>query len=146
MNKLCLLFINLILAVSLNAQAPQAFKYQAIARNNSAQVLVEKPIALRITILKDNSNGQSVYQETWKVTTNKLGLFNLDIGNGIPVLGSGPFSEILWGESIHFLKIEIDETGLGNNFSLMGISQLLSVPYSLYSEKSGSIEKITGEN
>ncbi|MBC8487186.1 MAG: hypothetical protein H8D45_14250, partial [Bacteroidetes bacterium] len=45
--------------------------------------------------------------------------------------------DIDWGGDSYFLQIEMDATG-GTNYQLMGTSQLLSVPYSLYSESTGN--------
>jgi len=58
-----------------------------------------------------------------------MGLFNLQVGNPGQVL-SGVFAEIPWGVNDYFLKVEIDENG-GSDYELLGVSQLLSVPYSL---------------
>ena len=58
----------------------------------------------------------------------------MEIGNGAEV--SGVFADIDWGGDIYFLQIEMDENG-GATYQLMGTSQLLSVPYSLYSESTG---------
>lgn len=57
-----------------------------------------------------------------------MGLFTLAIGGGNAV--SGKFTDITWSSGDKYLKIEMDATG-GNNFTLMGTSQLLSVPYAL---------------
>jgi len=78
--------------------------------------------------------GPSVYVETHTDTTNQFGLVNLEIGNG--TIESGVFEEIGWGGYPYFLKIEITENG-GITYQLMGTTQLLAVPYALYSESSG---------
>lgn len=43
---------------------------------------------------------------------------------------SGSFANTTWASGDKYLKIEMDATG-GNNFTLVGTSQLLSVPYAL---------------
>ncbi|MBL4755420.1 MAG: tail fiber domain-containing protein, partial [Flavobacteriales bacterium] len=58
-----------------------------------------------------------------------------EIGSGSPV--SGNFTTIDWGADLHFLKVEMDETG-GSNYQLMGTSQLLSVPYALFADSAGA--------
>ncbi|MBW8060805.1 MAG: hypothetical protein FVQ78_10960, partial [Solirubrobacterales bacterium] len=60
---------------------------------------------------------------------------SLEIGTGAIV--SGTFSTIDWGADIYFVQIEMDETG-GMAYQLMGTSQLLSVPYALYAEKTAN--------
>jgi len=116
------------------AQAPQSFKYQAIARDNSGNILANQNVSFRISILQGSTSGPSVYTETQTATTNQFGLANLNIGMG--TLVSGNFSTISWGGNTYFVKMEFDPTG-ASSFILMGTSQLLSVPYALYSENTG---------
>ena len=116
------------------AQTPQAFKYQAVVRNNNGVLLMGKNISVRIGILMDGIEGESVFLETHNVTTSSTGLINLEIGRGTNVLGS--LEGINWGSGDFFIKLEVDQNG-GSSFELVGVSQLLSVPYALYAEKSG---------
>lgn len=120
--------IFILCAVATFAQAPQKFNYQAVARNAQGVVLSNQAVKIRASVLDGSANGTSQYSETHSVTTSQLGLFNLAIGGGTVV--SGNFSNITWSNGDKYLKIEMDATG-GNNFSLVGTSQLLSVPYAL---------------
>ena len=117
------------------AQAPQAFKYQAVVRDNNGNLLINHLVKFRISILKNSASGTAVYVETQSYTTNPFGLANLVIGNG--TLVSGNFSTINWGNDEYFVKIEFDANG-GSSFQPMGTSQLLSVPYALYSQNSAN--------
>lgn len=128
MKNLLLLFMLLIHALLL-AQAPQAFNYQGIARNDSGTPLTNSNISLRLTIREEGFPGTDVYKEEHHVTTNKLGVFNVEVGHGVSSVGD--FGNIQWGGNEHYIQIEIDPAG-GQNFILMGSSQLLSVPYALY--------------
>jgi uncharacterized protein (TIGR02145 family) len=130
MKKLKLLFVFSILAFTLTAQVPQSFKYQAVARNNDGAVVANSPIGLKISILQGNTSGSPVYCETFTAVSNSSGVFSVNIGEGDVV--SGDFGTIEWGEGACFLKVEMDISG-GNSYVEMGTSQLLSVPYSLYS-------------
>ncbi|MBK8683880.1 MAG: hypothetical protein IPN26_02230 [Bacteroidetes bacterium] len=56
---------------------------------------------------------------------------NVNIGQG--AVQSGVFNTINWGSGFKYLQVEMDING-GNNFIIMGTSQLLSVPYALYAE------------
>jgi hypothetical protein len=116
-------------------QAPQMFNYQAIARDGTGNLLANTNISLRISILTGSISGTSQYTEIQKITTDPYGVFALNIGNGSPI--SGRFVDITWGNGNKYLKIEMDANN-GNNFILMGTTQLLSVPYALYAEKSGN--------
>ncbi|MBE0639051.1 MAG: DUF1566 domain-containing protein [Bacteroidales bacterium] len=136
MKKFTLLSGLLILATLVLAQAPQAFKYQAVARNSSGEPLENQAISVQISILAGNPSGMVVYSERHLSATNSLGLFDLEIGNPDEVV-SGTFAEINWAADSYFLKLELDETG-GLNYQLMGVSQLLSVPYALFSENTAN--------
>lgn len=126
--KNILTIISLFCVSILFAQAPQKFNYQAVARNAQGVVIANQTIKIRTSILDGTANGNSQYSETHSATTSQLGLFNLSIGAGTIV--SGKFSEVTWSNGDKYLKIEMDPTG-GNNFTVIGTSQLLSVPYAL---------------
>lgn len=141
---ICLLTVCL-LPTALNAQTPQAFKYQAVVRDNSGNVLVNKNVSFKISILETSTSGTTVYSETQTSITNQFGLANLNIGSGTVV--SGTFSTINWGNDTYFVKIEFDPAG-GSNYTLMGTSQLLSVPYALHAktvEKESQTLAIAGD-
>ncbi len=137
MKKLLLSFGILTMAIiCLNAQTPQSFKYQAVARDAIGNILADQNIGLRITILEGSAGGTSVYTETHIAHTNQFGLFSINIGQGTVV--SGNFSNINWGTNTYFLKTEMDAAG-GIAYTLMGTSQLLSVPYALFSENTANV-------
>jgi hypothetical protein len=128
MKKCFNILIFLFCAFAAIAQAPQKFNYQAVARNALGAVLPNQNVKIRASILDGSAQGTNQYSETHSATTNQLGLFNLAIGGGTVV--SGNFSNVTWASADKYLKIEMDATG-GNNFILVGASQLLSVPYAL---------------
>jgi hypothetical protein len=113
------------------AQPPQSFKYQAVARDASGNPLANKPVSLMISILKGSASGIVVYSESHLRTTNAFGLFDLEVGKGNIL--SGSFSGIGWATGDFFIRVEIDRDG-GSTFQLMGITQLLSVPYALFAQ------------
>ena len=121
--------ILLLLAGTLMAQAPQGFKYQAVARNSDGTAITNSPIGLKITIRSGNVNGTAVYSESFTPTSNAIGIFTVNIGEGNVL--SGNFSDIDWGADKYFLNVAIDPDG-GSNYTDMGTTQFLSVPYSLY--------------
>ena len=61
-----------------------------------------------------------------------FGLANLEIGAGL--VESGNFAIIDWGSDLYFVQVSLDIAG-GNNYQLMGTSQLLSVPYALHAQR-----------
>ncbi len=115
------------------AQSPNAIPYQAVARNTSGTLIANQNISLRFSIHDVTASGTVVYQETQSVTTNQLGLFAVNIGQGTAVTGN--FSTINWGTGAKFTQVEIDPTG-GSTYTDMGTQQMMSVPYALYAAHS----------
>jgi len=114
------------------SQAPQKINFQSILRNTNGEIIANKAVSLKISILSGLINGSSVYSETHTKTTDASGLISLQIGNGTVL--SGIFADIAWGNAPHFIKLEADFSG-GNNFVLLGTQELMSVPYALYASK-----------
>ena len=136
MKKIILHTILLSIAISsIFSQTPQAFKYQAVARDNTGVIISNQLVSFRISILQGSATGTSMYSETHQLTTNDFGLANLEIGSGSVV--SGSISSIDWSTGSYFLKVEMDANG-GSSYQLVGASQMLSVPYALYAESSAN--------
>lgn len=134
MKKIYTFFIVLILTGSVFAQSPGKISYQAVIRDASNQLVINNPVGMQISILQGSANGNSVYEETHRPTTNANGLVTFEIGAGITM---DNFSAIDWSNGIYFIKTEADPLG-GSNYSITGTSQLMSVPYALYALSSGS--------
>ena len=135
MKNIILLFVFVLIGVFSYSQAPSKMSYQAVIRNSSNQLVVNSMIGMKISILQGSTTGPAVYIETQTHSTNTNGLVSLEIGNGTIQFGS--FSSIDWANGPYFIKTETDITG-GTSYTIEGITQLLSVPYALYSETSGS--------
>lgn len=121
---------HLLICTSLMAQAPQGFEYQAVVRNASGNILVSQSVGLQITLKQGSPSGTNVYQETFSATTNLYGLVNLQIGSGTT---GDDFTTIDWTAGPYFIEVALDITG-GTSYSVMGTSQLLSVPYALHAK------------
>ncbi len=130
MKKIIISLFLLAFSFLAFSQVPQSFSYQAIARDASGTGIANQNIGLRISILQGSITGTSVYSEIHTALTDANGILNLAIGAGTPAAGT--FSVIEWGTGSYFVQVEMDVTG-GTNYILMGTSQLLSVPYALYS-------------
>ena len=135
MKRLIKFFTLMLMASCVFAQSPEKMSYQAVIRNNSSLLVSNQLVGMRISILKDSANGTPIYIETQTPTTNTNGLASVEIGGGTVV--SGVFSAINWGDGPYYIKTETDIAG-GTNYTISGTSQLLSVPYALYSKNSGS--------
>ena len=127
-NKI--LFILLVLSVNICAQAPQKMSYQAVIRNSNNSLVVSTPIGIKVSVLQGSANGTVTYSETQVQNTNINGLVSLEIGMGTALIGT--FSSINWANGPYFIQTEVDPNG-GVNYSVMGVTELISVPYALYS-------------
>ena len=127
-NKI--LFILLVLSVNICAQAPQKMSYQAVIRNSNNSLIVSTPIGIKVSVLQGSANGTVTYSETQIQNTNINGLVSLEIGMGTALIGT--FSSINWANGPYFIQTEVDPNG-GVNYSVMGVTELISVPYALYS-------------
>jgi len=112
-----LLFVGLS-ALRVTAQVPLQFKYQAALRDAGGAVMANQNKTVVIDILQSSPAGTSIFNESHDVTTSALGLISLNIGS------VNSLSGINWSASEYFLQITVDGT-------VMGVSQLLSVPYAL---------------
>ncbi len=126
------LLLTFLVAFFSYSQVPQGISYQAVAFNAGGNPVVNGNVGVKISILNNSISGTVVYSETHTKTTNAQGLYNLNIGQGTPTVGT--FSSINWGTNSKFLKVEVDPTG-GTNYTIVGTNQLMSVPYALYAEK-----------
>lgn len=124
-----------VISTNILGQAPNSFKYQAVARNLSGNPIANQIVKFKISILQNSTSGTSIFSEVHTTATNQFGIVNLEIGSGSNQVGT--IANINWGIDQYFMKLELDPTG-GSNYQLLGTSQLLSVPYALYAEKTGN--------
>lgn len=129
MKKYLIPFLFLFFVNNLTAQSPPFFNYQTIIRDHSGQVMVDKNFYLRISIYQNDINGNLVFQELHHKTTNKYGLINLQIGNGVISMGS--IQDLNWSAGPYFLETAIDSTE-NQEFVIISTTQLLSVPYAMH--------------
>ncbi|MBA7589462.1 hypothetical protein ES708_31547 [subsurface metagenome] len=130
MKKLFYSIIILLLSTTVFAQAPQSFKYQAVVRDVSGEIIAYQQVSFQISILQNSASGTAVYTETHFDSTNQFGLVTLEIGTGTT---TDDFIGIDWSNDAYFIQIEMDASG-GTSYTLMGTSQLLSVPYALHAK------------
>ena len=134
MKKIISLLVFCLVSFFIIAQPHQAFNYQAVVRDISGNIISDQAVSTRIGIINGFESGPVVYQETHSATTNEFGLITLIIGEGTPVPGYD-FENVDWSDQFKFIEVEIDPAG-GTNYTSMGVSELLSVPYALYSKRS----------
>ena len=128
---LSLLAVMITLVNVTMAQAPQKMNYQAIVRDALGNSLPGGTnVTVRFQIHDVTPSGTVVFQETNTAVTNQFGLITQIIG------GTGNLAAVNWGSGGKYLQVEIDPAG-GSNFTDMGTSQLISVPYALFAANSG---------
>jgi hypothetical protein len=130
-----MLFVLLLITSQTFAQAPEKFSYQAVCRSSTGTIIASQAVSLRFSIHDLTAVGTVVYQETQSATTNTFGLVNLEVGAGSII--TGVFASIPWGTGAKYLEIELDPAG-GASFVSVGAPQLISVPYAIYANQSGT--------
>lgn len=138
MKKLFTFILIGVLTFSLWAQAPQKMSYQFVVRNSGGELITNHGIGVRLTILQGSPSGTVVYEEIFNPNpvSNANGLVTVEIGTGLVI--SGNFSTINWAAGPYYLKSEVDPTG-ATDYTVTGTNQLISVPYSFYSNTTGTI-------
>ena len=134
LNRIIINIIFLLASVSLFAQdygAPQAFNFQAFISGTDGTPLSDQSVGIQIDLIAESPQGDVVYSETHSVSTNLNGAVNLFVGLG--QVQTGVFENIQWGTADHFIQISVDQNG-GSSYELLGVSQILSVPYALMAQ------------
>jgi hypothetical protein len=131
-------FTAIIITAGLFAQVPLKMSYQAVIRDADSKLVKDQEVGMKISILQGSPSGTLVYTENHAIASNGNGLVSIEIGGG------NGFDTISWHKGPFFLKTETDPAG-GTNFSIVGITQLLSVPYSLYAKTAGNISGAINE-
>jgi hypothetical protein len=123
---------NLLISISIFAQAPQKMSYQAVIRDANNNLVTNHAVGIRVSILRGSATGTLSYREIYNPDpqTNANGLVTIEIGSGIALTGS--IDTINWAKGTYYISVETDPTG-ATSYTITGTSQLLSVPYALYS-------------
>ena len=128
MKKLSLVLVAILFAVTgILAQTPNQFKYQAVLRDASGAIMASQAVTVDISILQGSASGTSVFTEQHSVTTTAQGLINLNIGS------ENDLSVVDWSADIYFIEISVNST-------VMGTSQLLSVPYAMNAKTAETVD------
>jgi hypothetical protein len=116
----CLILLLLQIPMT-HSQPPNGFNYQAVLRDSEGAILVNQNVNLGIAIRQGSAAGTIVFDEVHVSQTNELGLINLVAGS----VNEASFAAIDWSAGPYFMQISV-------NGLVMGVSQLLSVPYAMY--------------
>lgn len=105
---------NMMLCTSslVMSQIPQAFSYQGVVMDASGETYINKDVRLKITLVDANHHQEEIYSEMHQIESNSQGLFNIDLGSGIPL--TGEFNTDKTKNNSHYVKVEIDTNGQSN--------------------------------
>lgn len=128
--------------ISSSAQlVPSGISYQGVLRGPDGLELQDESITVEFAIRQGAADGTIVYEENHPlVATNQFGLFQAVIGSGIYTgIGAYPnLTSIPWESGPYFMEVRATIPGEGDP-QLIGVSQLLTVPYALYAEQATSV-------
>ncbi len=128
---------------TLQAQAPQAICYQALAKDQQGNDLADQPVSIRASLLRGGPNGELLWEEVHpksgqSLLTDPFGIFTINVGEGERTGGTlSSFDAIDWADGSYWLRIELDAQG-GSDFEFMGANRIVSVPYALHANTAGS--------
>ncbi|MFN6064028.1 MAG: hypothetical protein ACK49K_12165, partial [Bacteroidota bacterium] len=118
MKKIVLVsLITIVFITNLISQAPNMMSYQAVIWDATGNLVAEKMVSIKISILQGSVTGTSAFSETHRIQTNVNGLVSLMIGGGTNA--TGKIADINWGAGSYFLKTETDPT-VGVNYNIVG--------------------------
>jgi uncharacterized protein (TIGR02145 family) len=126
MKKLIYMGLFLLFCLTTLAQSPLKFGYQAVLRDANGTILDNENLEIEIDILVSEMNGDVVFTELHDVVSDDLGIIKLDIGSINSLAG------IDWSSDNYFIRVYA-------NGSLMGTSQLLSVPFAMHAQTAANV-------
>jgi hypothetical protein len=144
--SLSCIILLMVSAMSRAQYTPDGITYQAVARELGGDEIVNQNLTVRIGIIKSDPEGDLVYEEVHDVVTNSFGLFAIVIGNGV-ITGNALYQtlpEIPFYADAHFMSVEVD-TPQSEGFELLGVTQLVAVPYAFHAHTANSAPEVDGD-
>lgn len=124
--KYIYIIIALIAGFAMQAQTSSAVNFQGLLLGVDGNGLANRTADFRIIISKDFQGTDLHYIETQEVTTSSNGVFDIQIGNGTPVIGD--YETIDWLTAIPWLTIEYDLMD-GQGIQVIGPQSFQVVPF-----------------
>jgi hypothetical protein len=143
MKGLLLSLVVFGLCLRATGQEHETFNYQTIVHTPAGEVVAYRNVSFRISILSGNAFDTVVYSEKHLIETDQLGLASMNIGSGTDK--TGIFPGVYWGADKYFLKVEMDIKG-GTDYTDIGTTQILIMPYTLRPKNSQKISPNVTEN
>ena len=139
MKKVLATLLAIVTFATLYAQTPKGFNYQAVARNAAGQLITNRNVGVRISILQGSATGTVIYQQEEVANTNANGLFTFIVGDN-----STAFTNINWANGPYFIKSDVDLAG-GNNYTLSTTQKILAVPYAIYANRASIADRMSDD-
>lgn len=133
MKRIVLTLALAIIASFLVFSQSYPFKYQTVLRDNSGNMLTNKNVGLRISIMQ-GATPAMVYREEFNLTSDEFAILDIEIGTGTVL--NGNYLIIDWSAQNSHLSIEIDMSG-GTTYTLLGTAPILAAPVANYAHKAG---------
>ena len=131
--RFSLLVLSLLFCLKpLFGQTPQGFNYQCIVRDAANAPITNQTVTLLFSLRNGDPTGPVEYAESHTINTNDFGLIDLVVGQG--TVSSGTFNTINWASSSKYLKVFVLNGAIATE---LGTTQLMSVPYALFSGNGG---------
>ena len=123
--RILFILIGISICASIDAQdkIPSGLRYQAIARDDRGDPLVQRDIVVRVQILQYDKD-ILIWEELHYTSTNEFGLFLLTIGEGLTT-GEGlvlDFESINW--AIGSIAVHVDVDFGKNKTTAIGILKI----------------------
>jgi uncharacterized protein (TIGR02145 family) len=138
MKSLFFTFLCVFFVFAVDAQSPQRIKFQTIVYDLNNNLVVNKKVGIRVSILQGSISGKSIYSEAQTPQTGNNGMLSVEYGKG------KDFESINWSKGPYYLRAEIDPAGK-NNYTMI-IHQLIDVNSDNFTSKpySTTVKDIDG--
>ncbi len=129
------IILSLLLFVAVVAGA-RGINFSMTLLDDNGTPEVSTDANLRLSVKHGEPDGADLYIETQQVTSNAYGVVHTVLGEGKPE--AAQWDDVDWSLSPLYLQVErVDDY---NNYELLNVLPLGAVPYSYYSEKTGSLK------
>lgn len=127
MKKLLTFLIFVHVTVCVLSQDQGLLNYKTFVRDSSGKIFISDNVALRVSVLPGNNRNDTViYQEFFKLPTDKSGQVSFTLGTGSAK--SGNLDDVDWSIGKYFMRIETDPSGKEQYVESV-FTQILIVPY-----------------
>lgn len=132
------LLLTLLCAELIGQSVPEGMRFQAVARNMEGNLLQQESLEVLVELFSAGSREKLFFSELHEVRSSEIGLLDFIIGEGNSI--KGKLSKVPWGKREMWVRISVKTTG-EQKYQIVSSGQLYSVPYALYAESAGSLER-----